>query len=101
MSDIIGSLPKDTVIVSGGAPGADSMAEGLAKSHGLETKVWYADWTSEGRAAGLRRNTKIVGDIQRLIAFMGPEGCTPGTMDTVHKALAAKIPVAVLFQREK
>lgn len=47
------------VIVSGGAKGADSLAERYAKERGLELKVFPADWDKYGKSAGYRRNEQM------------------------------------------
>src|SRR3546814_6456627 len=48
----VAGLPGGCVVVSGGAPGVDSVAEAAAKAAGLETVVFHADWESLGRRAG-------------------------------------------------
>jgi hypothetical protein len=100
MLNIISGLPRDTVIVSGGAPGADTIATSIAESLGMETKVWEADWAHYGNKAGFLRNRQICADIDRLIAFFGPNGVTEGTKHTVNLAMEMRIPIAILFQRD-
>lgn len=48
------------VLVSGGARGADALAERLAGERGLTIDVIRADWQRYGRGAGPIRNKKIV-----------------------------------------
>lgn len=50
---------KDVVIVSGGAKGADSLAERYAKERGYGLVVFLADWEKYGRAAGYIRNHEM------------------------------------------
>lgn len=47
---------KYVVIVSGGAKGADSLAEQYAKDRGYRLKVMPANWDKYGKSAGYRRN---------------------------------------------
>lgn len=47
------------VIVSGGARGADSLAERYAKEKGYPTKVFKANWDRYGKQAGFLRNREM------------------------------------------
>jgi len=92
--DFVDSLPVDTVVVSGGAPGVDTWAENAAWRRGLARTIHVADWEKHGHGAGLRRNSSIVTDADRLVAFW--DGKSPGTADTIRKARAIGIPVEVI-----
>lgn len=48
-----------TVIVSGGARGADTLAEKYAKENKLETIIFPAKWETFGKSAGYIRNIKM------------------------------------------
>jgi hypothetical protein len=50
---------RHIVIVSGGAKGADTLAERYADSHGYEKHIIPADWNRYGRSAGYRRNEEM------------------------------------------
>jgi hypothetical protein len=83
----------DVVIVSGGARGADAIAEMIARRLCAYPPVIFpADWR-RGRGAGLARNQKIVDASDEVVAFW--DGKSTGTMDTVRKALTAKKPTFV------
>lgn len=47
---------KHIVIVSGGARGADALAEQYADEKGYEKHIMTADWNRYGKSAGYRRN---------------------------------------------
>ena len=50
-------------IVSGGAQGADTLAQDWAKQRGKKCTVFYANWRPGGvfdKGAGFRRNRKII-----------------------------------------
>lgn len=47
---------KHIIIVSGGAGGADRMAERYADEHKYEKHIMPADWNKYGKSAGYRRN---------------------------------------------
>ena len=75
-------LPK--TIVSGGAKGADSLAEKFAKMYDFEMKIFYPDWEQFGRNACSTRNTEIVEYADIVFAFWN--GTSPGTKDSITKA---------------
>jgi predicted Rossmann fold nucleotide-binding protein DprA/Smf involved in DNA uptake len=47
-------------IISGGARGADQLAERYAKEKGISFEIYSAKWKQYGRAAGPIRNEEIV-----------------------------------------
>jgi hypothetical protein len=95
-------LPKACVVVSGGAAGVDSWAVDEAKKRGLQTVEHLIDksglppWPKgkkEFRQRAFDRNTKIVNDVDWVVAvWTGESG---GTQDTINKAIAAKLPLAI------
>ena len=87
-------LHPDDIIVSGCAPGADSLAIKFAQEHGWKYELFPADWANDGKyKAGFLRNTRMVACSQVLIAFW--DGQSGGTRDTIQKALEAKLEVHV------
>lgn len=97
--EYIQTLPKDTVIVSGGAPGVDTWAKQAAVLCGLEYKEFPADWDRYGRKAGMLRNQQIVDDSDRIVAFW--EGNSPGTLSTILKGKKAGKPVKIFRPGDK
>jgi hypothetical protein len=71
-------------LVSGGAAGADRLAERYAKAHRLPMTVLKPDWKTHGKKAGLLRNTDIVKSASHVFAFW--DGKSPGTKDSIQKA---------------
>ena len=61
-------------IVSGGARGADTLAEKYAQEKGYGMQVFPADWKNKGLSAGMQRNRQMAkaGDV--LVAFPGGTG---------------------------
>lgn len=70
-------------IVSGGAVGADAIAEKFAKRYEIPIEIFKPDW-SIGKHAGHLRNTDIVKNSDFIIAFW--DGKSKGTVDTINKA---------------
>jgi len=75
---------KPTSVVSGGAGGADSLAQRYAKERGMPIKIWYPNYNAWGRKAPLYRNANIVKDSDFIIAFW--DGRSRGTKYTINLA---------------
>jgi predicted Rossmann fold nucleotide-binding protein DprA/Smf involved in DNA uptake len=73
-----------TMIVTGGASGADLLAMRWARKNGVELRVFLPDWKRYGRSAGPRRNRLIVAGADRVLAFW--DGTSPGTLSTINIA---------------
>jgi SLOG family YspA-like protein len=71
-------------IISGGARGADALAERLAYEYDLPITVIKPDWKQYGRAAGPIRNRTIVDTADMLIAFW--DGKSQGTASALSYA---------------
>jgi hypothetical protein len=63
-----------TEIVSGGASGVDSCAIYYANEYNIPYRVFLADWTKYGQAAGPIRNKQMAEYADILIAFPGGRG---------------------------
>lgn len=99
-----------TEVVSGGAQGADHLAEIYAKEHNLPIKIFPADWNNlKGKnviikvnkwgkkyntLAGFNRNAQIVEYADAVIAIQD-QGPTDGTQDTIRKTKQAKKPLYI------
>ena len=65
----------DLELISGGARGADSLAEQWAKEYGVIITVFPADWKTYGTRAGYLRNVLMADQNPDLvIAFPGSKG---------------------------
>lgn len=82
--EFVMGLPGDTIVVSGGAQGVDSVAERAARSRGLQVVIFAADWKQYGKKAGLRRNYDIVQEAEWIYAFW--DGISTGTAHTIKVA---------------
>ena len=81
------------VLVSGGAKGADALAERLAGERGLTIDVIPADWQRYGRGAGPIRNKQIVESAELVIAFW--DGKSRGTRSALSHAEQVGVRVEV------
>ena len=79
-------------IISGGARGADTLAERYARMHGIKFIPFRPDWKKYGRKrAGLLRNHDIVGAATHVLAFPSPNGS--GTQHSMSLAKKQKKPL--------
>jgi len=79
-----------TLLVHGGAPGADTLAGEWAKERGVWVQVFEADWDRHGKAAGPMRNQAMLdAGCGGVIAFPGGSG----TADMCRRAERAGVKV--------
>ena len=98
MKDFIFSkfdLSEIDTVVSGGARGADTLAEKFAHENNLLLIVKEAEWDKYGRSAGPRRNKLIVEEADVVVAFPTPS--SRGTWNTVNLAKEAGKRVEILY----
>ena len=85
-------------IISGGARGADELAERFAEEYGIETEIYKPDWKAYGRSAGPKRNKTIVENSDKVIAFW--DGKSRGTKSSIdHAKKVGKELVVVLYTK--
>jgi len=84
---IIHSFEGIDEIVSGGARGADSLAEKWAKENNIPTKIFKANWERYGRGAGMIRNKDIIDRADLVVVFW--DGQSKGTKNSLDRAKKA------------
>ena len=84
-------LLRPSVVIHGGARGADISADVCALAFGIDVEVYPADWAKHGKAAGPIRNAQMLreGRPDAVLAFPGGRG----TADMVRRAKRAGVPV--------
>lgn len=98
MCDFIDSkfdLRDVDTIVSGGAKGADSLAERFASQFNFKLIVHKPDWKKYGKAAGPIRNELIINDADAVVAF--PTANSKGTLSSMKLAKRANKRLEVLY----
>ncbi len=113
VKDYLGRLDskrKITLIVSGGADGADSLGERWADENGVQKLIFEAKWDDlthpDARIkvnrygkkydanAGFRRNRDIVDNCDVVLAFW--DGRSPGTRNSVDYARSKNKPLKII-----
>lgn len=99
MFDALDAAHKErtfTVLMHGGAGGADVMSDQWAEGRGVDRMVFPANWAWYGRSGGPRRNKRMLleGKPDIILAFPGGAG----TENMVKIATAAGVPVVQMLQ---
>lgn len=82
------------LIVSGGAAGADTLAERYARENNIPVLVIKPEWDLYGKAAGFIRNEKLWDNATHGIAFW--DGQSKGTAHSFQIAKKQNKPLTVI-----
>jgi predicted Rossmann fold nucleotide-binding protein DprA/Smf involved in DNA uptake len=86
--------PNISLIISGGAKGAYSLAEKYAKDEGIPTQIFKPNWKKYGKAAGFVRNKDIIAASDMVIAFW--DCVSHGTKNSIEHAYTMNKPVIIV-----
>lgn len=88
---------SNLMLITGGAPGADTIAQEWARCTGCTNEVYPADWATYGKRAGFIRNKRMLeeGKPSFVLAFR-MEGESRGTDMMVKIAEAAGVHARVI-----
>ena len=91
---------KITLVVSGGAKGADKLGEQWALDNKIETLIFLPDWDKHGKRARFIRNEDIIKNSEVCLAFW--DGESPGTRHSLTLCKKHDVPYKIIFlQYEK
>ena len=87
-----------TLLIHGGARGADKMAGEWAATRGIPVRVYHARWDVDGRAAGPMRNQRMLveGQPEEAAAFAVDLSNSKGTKDMVRRLGSANVPTYIV-----
>lgn len=83
-----------THLVSGGAPGVDTLAEEWAREQQIPITIYFAQWKKYGKRAGILRNEIMAKNADALIALRLNN--SKGTSHMISESIAKKLPVFVI-----
>lgn len=83
------------IIVSGGANGADKLAEIYAAENNYKFECYLPDWKKYGKSAGPKRNLEMVKKSDYVICFWDVN--SRGTKSTVSYAVKYNKPIKIKF----
>ncbi len=88
-------LRQGDIIISGGAKGADILADEFAKQYNYTFIKHPALWEVYGKSAGPIRNKKIIDECDEVICFW--DGKSRGTKNSLGLARQAKKPIHLFW----
>lgn len=93
LSSVLSGI-RPSIVIDGGARGADWMASSWALENGVHSVTYKADWNAHGKAAGPMRNRRMIveGKPDIVVAFPGGKG----TEDMISKARSAGIKLHIV-----
>ncbi len=89
------NFSKIDLIISGGANGADTLAEIFANKFNIPLQIFYPDWNVYGKRAGFIRNKLIIENSAVVYAFW--DGKSKGTKNSIDLAKKLKKEVHVVY----
>lgn len=98
----LASCGPNTIIIHGGARGADKMCGWMAKQLGYEVREYPADWAKNGKSAGPIRNRHMFDSElpELVIAFHNDLANSKGTKDMVAYARSKGCPVNFVSEED-
>lgn len=85
------NYPYISLLVEGGAQGADRLAREWALHRKVPQRTFHADWKQHGKSAGPKRNQQMLDETKPDLVIAFPGGA--GTADMVRRAEVANIKV--------
>ena len=89
------SVNKPTLIVSGGAKGADQLGENYARRMNIPVQQYLPQWKTFGISAGMKRNRLMAENADALVAFW--DGSSRGTAQMIEYANRMGLKVRVVL----
>ena len=88
VQEYLDTISRTTIIIHGGARGADSLAGNLATSLKMKVIKFPADWDKYGKAAGVLRNQQMLdeGHPDLVVYFHKDIENSKGTRDMLKRA---------------
>ena len=85
-----------SVIIEGGARGADRIAKEIAIELGIDVMEYPAEWNKDGRGAGPIRNQQMLDEAYPNLVLAFPLPDSKGTWDMIRRAKAARVEVKII-----
>lgn len=84
-----------TMIVSGGAIGADMLGAKWADEHDVAKEIFLPDWKNLGKKAGFIRNQQIIDNADAVLAFWNK--VSKGTEHSISLANKKGLPMKIVY----
>lgn len=94
---VLNSIETPSLLVSGGAKGADMLSEDWASLEGVPTLIIKPDWEKDGKGAGFKRNRYIIEACDKVIAFW--DGESRGTINSINWAISLSKECRIIYTK--
>lgn len=94
LKQILDEFLELSLIVSGGAKGADQLAVQYAFTRSIPTRIFNPNWSVHKRGAGHRRNELIIKESDLVLAFW--DGNSKGTSNTIELSKKLGKPIRIV-----
>lgn len=91
MNKLVRDRGNPSSVITGGAPGTDTLGEEWRVSQNLPGAVMKADWAADPRRAGIKRNVDMLRVVRALKGFKPVVIHTPGGNGTAHMVQIATL----------
>lgn len=95
-SRVMGAIEGDLEIISGMAPGADTMAVEFAEAYNYPVHKFPADWDQYGKKAGPIRNQQMIDEGLPDLGIAFPTKRSRGTYDMIRRLEKAGVKTIVV-----
>ena len=92
------NIPDIEYIISGGAKGADSLAEQFALENNIKTIIFKPDWDKYGKSAGFKRNIDIINESDIVFVFWN--GISKGSKHDINIAKEMNKKLIIIYYEE-
>lgn len=82
-------------LISGGAVGADKLAEKYSLNYNIPIKIFMPDYEKNGKIATIKRNDEIIELADYVIAMW--DGRSSGSKYVITKCIKKNVPVRVIL----
>ena len=89
---------KIELVISGGASGADTLAENWALDNNITVKIIKPDWETYGRSAGIVRNKQIIESCEYCYAFWDEK--SKGTLFGINYCKKILKPIKIIILKK-
>lgn len=94
LDQLLSNINEPVTIISGAAPGADTLGEQYAKQKGYSIKRFVANWKTLGKKAGFVRNEEMAKEATHCVVFW--DGKSKGTKHMIDLAKQYKLHIRIV-----
>ena len=97
LDQFLSNINESVTIISGAAPGADTLGEQYAKQKGYSIKRFVANWKTLGKKAGFVRNEEMAKEATHCVVFW--DGESKGNKHMIDLAKQYKLHLRIVHYK--